>query len=58
MGFAALAKIVEGWSDVGDLKFAFLMLDENLQKWLKKHWKENKNWKDRMNALRKKAELP
>ena len=57
MGFAQLAKTVEDWPDTNDIKFAIAMFEEQVPKWLKKPIKDNKNWKERINNLKRKAGL-
>lgn len=57
MGFGTLAKTVETWTDIEDIKFAIIFFEEQLPKWLKKPIKDNKNWKDKINSLKRKAGL-
>lgn len=57
MEFGQLAKIVENWNDASEIIFAIDMFEKQVPKWLKKPIKENKNWKERINTLKRKAGL-
>jgi CRISPR-associated protein Cmr6 len=57
MGFASLYKTVEQWTEAADIKAAIDLLVVELEKWLKKPIKDNKNWKEKVNSLKRKIGL-